>query len=155
MGVSIAQTFHDKVTAISADALYPVGTVRHENGKKYVYQQADDAITQYDYVILDVAASATGKKVVSGTDTTDMIFGVAEVAVTDEYYFWCTVGGPATVLAATGLSAGDTLGASAATGVMDAVSTRDPFGILLVANSSGSAAARAIMLFNTVGSACI
>ena len=153
MGVSIGQVFDDKVTAISSTALYVIGTVRHENGKKYVYTQADDTITANQAVKLDVAASATGAKVTPSGATADILFGVAEVAVTDEYYFWCCVAGSTTILVADSLSAGDILGPSATAGTLGAVSTRDPFAQLLVANSSGGAAARACMLFGTIGAA--
>jgi hypothetical protein len=111
--------FIDQVTDISATQLYPMRTRRHENGVDYIYVQADDAITQYHACSIDFAASTTGNKVRPATDTTDFVQGVAQVAVTDEYYFWLATRGVVTCIIGATAVAGNPLSATAADGVLD------------------------------------
>lgn len=144
----LQNSFIDTVTDTSAAAKYPVGTRRFQDGKKYCYQQADDAITVNQAVKLDAAASASGLKVTPTAAAGDSCFGVAETAIADEYYGWITVAGVVSVLVANGTAADDPLAASAAAGVLtkaaEAGSGDYEFvvGNALEANSSGSAAAR-------------
>lgn len=115
-GVGIA--WKDYVTAISDTAKYPVGTIREENGKTYMYQQADDALTAGQFCALDSTASATGKKVTpSGAGS--IIFGCAETAITDEYYGWVTIKGIVSGLIANNVAAGQALYATATAGTLD------------------------------------
>lgn len=117
-GVPIAWT--EPVTAAShTPARYPVGTRRVENGREYVYQQADDAVTVNQAVMLDIAASATGLKITPATTEQKAIYGVAEVAFTDEYFAWVTVKGVASTLIATGSAVGDRLCLAATDGVLE------------------------------------
>jgi hypothetical protein len=149
MSNDIMTSFLDLVTDTSATAKYPVGTRRFENGREYVYQQADDAITVNQAVKLDAAASASGLKVTPTAAVGDSCYGVAETAIADEYYGWITVNGVASVLVANGTAADDPLGATAAAGVLGKQAESDSaadfkfvVGNALEANSSGSAAAK-------------
>lgn len=113
----------DKVTDTSATRLYPVGTRRLEpTGKEYTYQQADDAITANQAVMLDVSGSSSSLEVTPTAAATDPVYGVAEVAFTDEYYGWICTKGPTSAIVANGVAAGKRLTASGTAGVLtDAV----------------------------------
>lgn len=119
MSYGIPIAFNDKVTDISATAKYPVGTLRRENGKLYEYQQADDAITAGQFVKLDYGASDTGKKVTPTGAITDHVHGVAETAITDEYFGWITIQGGCDALVANGVAAGQRLFPTATAGTLD------------------------------------
>lgn len=139
----------DQVTDISSTQLYPMRFPRHENGVDYIYVQADDAITQYQACKLDLAASTTGNKVTPTGATTDRIAGVAQVAVTDEYYFWLAVKGMVTCKIATAASAGDLLSGTATAGVLALGAATDArVDVCGVAMEAGAAtnAAKAISL---------
>jgi hypothetical protein len=148
----LQNSFIDAVTDTSTTAKYPVGTRRFEDGKEYVYQQADDAITVNQAVKLDAAASASGLKVTPVAAAGDSLYGVAETAIADESYGWITVRGVASVLVANGTAVDDPLGASAAAGVLAKVAEAGSgdykfvFGYALEANASGSAAAKKVFL---------
>lgn len=146
----LATAFLDLVTDTSATAQYKVGTRRYENGREYVYTQADDTITANQVVKLDAAASTSGAKVTPTAAATDPVFGVAEVAVTDEYYFWCTVRGVASALVKTGTTAGTLVAPSSTAGALDTEPTstavRSGRITLLDSNSSGSDAAKNVYL---------
>jgi hypothetical protein len=148
MPIDLQYSFIDAVTDTSTTAKYPVGTRRLQNGREYVYQQADDAITVNQAVKLDLAASASGLKVTPTAAAGDSVFGVAETAIADESYGWITVRGVASVSVANGTAADDPLGASVAAGVLAKISEAGSgdykfvAGIAMEANGSGSAAAK-------------
>lgn len=125
MATGLKLVFTDPVTKISADPLHTVGEIRFENGKKYMYTQADDAITQYQVCVFDIAASATGKKVTPSGTAGQPCVGVAEVAVTDEYYFWLTIGGFATAIVKTGVAVNDPLTCTATAGALGKAAEAD------------------------------
>jgi len=148
MSSDLPKMFGDPVTKESSTALYPVGTRRFEGGNEYVYMQADDAFTAGQAAKID---SATGVKVTPTAAATDGCVGVAEIAVTDEYFFWMTVRGPASVLIATGTNAGEILAPSGTAGVLAIAPTstarRKVIGEALEANSSGADAAKVVYLY--------
>lgn len=116
---SLAQAFSEPPDAAShATRRYLVGTKREQNGRLYVYQQADDAITANTAVKLDAAASASGLKITPATTEANGFYGVAEVAFTDEYFAWVTTRGLATCAVQTGVAAGDRLVVAATDGVL-------------------------------------
>ena len=149
MSRDLVKSFAEAVTKISATPEYPVGAKRFEGGKKYIYQQADDALTVGQAVILDFTASAYGLKVAPSAAATDHVYGVAEVAVTDEYYFWATVGGQVTASVATGVTAGDPLIATSAAGIIgkDGAAAANRCAIAMESNSSGGPLAKKVFLF--------
>ena len=110
--------FIDQLIDISSTQLYPMRTRRHQNGIDYIYVQADDTITQYQACKIDFAASTTGNKVTPTTATTDFILGAAQVAVTDENYFWLAVRGVVTCKILDAAAAGDVLSGSATAGCL-------------------------------------
>lgn len=152
MSTDIQICYVDVVTATSTEAKNRVGLRRFENGREYIYQQADDAITAGQAVKLDIAASADGLKVTPCAAAGDSCFGIAEVAIADESYGWITVRGVATVSVANGVAVDDPLAASGAAGVLadvaEAGSGDMKFvrAVALEANSSGSAAAKKVYL---------
>lgn len=154
MSNGLQSAWIDKVTDTGATQLHPVGTRRFENGREYIYQQADDTIAVNSLVKLDAAASATGLKVTpTGAAVGDSAFGVAEVAVTDEHYFWCTVRGVASCLVANGVAVDDPLGSGGAAGTAYKVVEVDSAGaynfvraVALEANASGGALAKNVYL---------
>ena len=154
MSNDIMTSFIDAVTDISATAKYPVGTRRFENNKEYVYQQADDAITAGQAVKLDAAASAAGLKVTPTAASGDSCVGIAETAITDEYYGWITVGPKGAVVNAivkTGVAVDDPLAPSGTAGALvDAVEAGSGdyefvCFAAMEANSSGSDASAKVM----------
>lgn len=155
MGVAQPITFQDKVTDISSTALYPIGTKRYEvdsNGLMACYQycQADDALTQYDAVAIDIAASAAGLKVTRAATAGQRLLGFAQVAVTDEYYFWLQRGGVMSATMKTGVAAGDPVTGTSTAGACgqatEAGSGAYKFAqfTAITANSSGSDATRVV-----------
>lgn len=154
MSTDLQTCYVDVVTATSTTQKNRIGLRRFENGREYVYQQADDAITAGQAVKLDAAASATGLKVTPCAALGDSCFGVAEVAIADESYGWITVRGVASCLVADGTAVDDPLGASGAAGVVANVveqgtgtgAYRFVRAVALEANSSGSAAAKNVYL---------
>ncbi len=139
-------------TTSDAPPGYFVGMRRKMNGKTYVFQQADDAITVNQAVKLDVAASSTGLKVTPTAAVGDSCYGVAETALTDEYYGWITVEGVASCLVLNGTAADDPLAASGTAGVLqkaaEAGSGDYEFVVAsaMQANGGGSPAAFNVML---------
>jgi len=122
MPIDLQYLFIDAVTDTSTTAKYQVGTRRRQNGREYVYQQADDAITVNQAVKLDLAASASGLKVTPTAAAGDSVFGIAETAIADESYGWITVRGVAAALVAAGTTADDPMGASGTAGVLAKIS---------------------------------
>ncbi len=110
--------FADAVDEQSATQLNPIGALRYEGGIWYRYVQADDAITQYQACTYDHAAATDCSKVTPTGATTDHVAGVAQIDVTDEYYFWLAISGNFLCKIATGASAGDLLSASGTAGVL-------------------------------------
>lgn len=154
MSFDIPVSFIDAVTDISATAKYPVGTRRFENGKEYVYQQADDAVTAGQAVMLDAAASASGQKITPTSGSGASCLGICETAITDEYYGWVTVGPKGAVVSAivkTGVAVDDPLAPSATAGALvDAVEAGSGdyefvCFAAMEANSSGSDASAKVM----------
>lgn len=121
MSTDLQMAWTDKVTSINVNPQYPVGRRRFENGREYVYQQADDTIAVNSAVKLDAAASASGLKVTPVAAEGDSLFGIAETAITDEYYGWITVRGVASALVATGVAVDDPLCPSTSGALRDAV----------------------------------
>lgn len=154
MSTDIQICYVDVVTATSTTQKNRVGLRRFENGREYVYMQADDAVTAGQAVMLDAAASSSGLKVTPCAAAGDSCFGIAEVAIADESYGWITVRGVASALVADGTAADDPLGASGASGVLANVveqgsgtgAYRFVRATALAANASGAAAARNIYL---------
>lgn len=149
--------FTDKVTEISSTPLYPIGTVRFQpdsNGvmAKYEYCQADDALTQYDAVCIDIAASANCTKVTRAGTAGQLIRGFTQVAVTDEYYFWLQTGGVMSATMKTGVAAEDPVTATSTAGACGKCSEADSTAVYkaavrftaITANSSGSDATRVV-----------
>lgn len=142
---------HGAVTDTHSSAKHRVGTVYiAPNGNEYTYIQADDAITVNQAVKMD---STTGVKVTPTAAVSDMLFGVAETAIADEYYGWITTKGVASCLVADSMAVGDPMASSGTAGTLtkaveagsgDYEHVRAE---LLAANSSGAAAARAVRLF--------
>lgn len=153
--MDIATCFHDKVTDTHSTLPpgYFVGMRRYENGREYTFTQADDAVAINKLVKLDIAASATAKKVTPTAAAGDSTFGVAEVAVTDEYYFWATTRGVALALVADNTTVDDPLAASGTSGVAVAAAEGGSghyefvFATALEANASGGALAKNIYIF--------
>jgi hypothetical protein len=93
------------------------------SGIKYTYVQADDAVTLYDAVTLDVAAAGSGTAanapwLVTPTGAAAVsMSGIAGVtAFTAGYYGWIITGGKAFVQAETAVAALDFLAPSAVAG---------------------------------------
>lgn len=118
MGNGLVQGLAQGIDDESSTAKHVVGERTFKDGVEYIYTQADDAITQYMCVSLDQAADSTGGKVRPCAAVADDVFGVAQIAVTDEYYFWCAVRGKVTAKIATAATAGQLLSASDTSGVM-------------------------------------
>lgn len=148
----LAFCFSDKVTDISSTLPpgYYVGMRRYESGREYTYMQADDTVAVNSPVKLDIAASATAQKVTPTAAAGDGFFGVAETAITDEYYGWITTRGVASCLVLDGVAIDDPLapGNGALDTAVEAGSGDYEFvvAIALVANSSGSTAARSVYI---------
>lgn len=152
MSTDLQMAWTDKVTSTNVNPQYPVGRRRHENGRVYVYQQADDAIAVNSAVKLDAAASASGLKVTPVAAAGDSLFGIAETAIADEYYGWITIHGVASALVATGVAADDPLGAAASgavTKIAEAGSGDYKFVrcSALEANASGGTLAKNVYLY--------
>ena len=147
----IAFCFSDLITD-TYSALPPgyfVGMTRIIGQTEYTFTQADDAITQYQAVTTDHAANTSGKKVTPCGAATDDFFGAAQVAVTDEYYFWCATRGPMTCKIATAATAGLQLACSATAGVLATPANTDVAHIRAKAMEAGAAtnAAKAIYAY--------
>lgn len=142
---------HGAVTDIHSSPKHRVGTEYiAPNGNVYCYIQADDAITVNQAVQMD---STTGVKVTPTGAASDLLFGVAETAITDEYYGWITVRGVAQCLVADSMAQGDPMAASGTAGTLTKAVEAGSGSYehvrceLLAANSSGAAAVRAVRLF--------
>lgn len=151
MGYGLVQASVQDISLISSTANHNVGDRCIVDGVEYVYTQADDTITQYQAVSLDVAASANAAKVTPSGAVIGNLFGVAQIAVTDEYYFWCAVKGKVTCLIDTNATAGLLLAPSATAGVLIAPNSNgsEVCHVRAVAMEAGAAtnAAKRIYLF--------
>lgn len=145
----IAFCFSDQVTDISATLPpgYFVGKKRIIGNTEYTYVQADDTITQYQAVTTDHAANTSGKKVTPCGAATDDFFGAAQVAVTDEYYFWCATRGSMTCKIATAATAGLQLACSATAGVLATPADTDVAHIRAKAMEAGAATNAAKLIY--------
>lgn len=83
--------------AESEDPLFELGTIMlGQGGKIYIYLQANGAVTGDGYVVSwehDFDATMTDTDT-AATVAEGRYVGVAECAVTDNYYFWAQVYGP-------------------------------------------------------------
>ncbi len=149
----------DQYTSRPVDLM--VGEIRVERDitgiKKYVFMQADDAISAGQFVKLDMGITTPDQVAQKATPTAavaDVCLGLPAggAAVADESYFWCQFFGTATGgLVKTGVAAGDPLTCSATAGALQkqANATTAPesvCAIAQVANSSGSDANRSVFL---------
>lgn len=124
--------------------------------KKYMFMQADDAITAGQFVMLDFAAiGASGAlKATPTAAVKDLCLGLpaGAAAVADESYFWCQVFGPAAGgNVKTGVAIGDPLTCSTTAGALikQTNTTTAPEVVnayALEANASGSDAAKSVFL---------
>lgn len=140
MSSDLPKAFGEAVTKTATSLDYPVGTRRYQNGKLYVVQQADDALTANHAVVLDPAASSTGKEVTGATAANQLVVGAAEVAVSDEAQFYMTAGGVASVLVADGVAVNDILAPSATAGVLDKWVPRQRQSLVFSFNNGGTLA---------------
>lgn len=145
-------------TTLPADLLPgEVIEIRDISGiKKYVFMQADDAITAGQFVKIDATAMGTASQI-KATPTAavaDILLGLpaGAAAVADESYFWCQFFGRASGGSVkTGVAIGDPLRVSATAGALDkstntTTAPEDVGAIALEANSSGSDAAKSVFL---------
>lgn len=136
-----------EVTTISSTPVHPIGTRLFKNGREYVYMQANAALAAGQCVKL----VASGIAVTPTTAATDPVLGVAETAVTINYYGFITVRGPATILIATGTSVDAILAPGATAGVMATAPTSTAIRLekaqCLVQNVAGSDQLRLCYLF--------
>lgn len=141
--------YQTPVTRISATPEFAIGEEREEFDetyglKRYRYAWADDTITINQALTEDITASATGRKVYPPATAGLPICGVAEVAVTDEYYFWMTIVGKVNVIQKTGTVVGTVLTATTTAGALGPTLEADSTGAYkntmayaMVANASG------------------
>lgn len=131
--------------------------VRDVSGlKKYVFMQADDAITAGQFVKLDMAAigTAAALKATPTAAVADVLLGLpaGAAAVADESYFWCQIFGRASGgTVKTGVAIGDPLTCSATAGALikqtNTTTAPEMVGaVALEANGSGSDAVKAVFL---------
>ena len=151
MGYGPVQASVQELNVATATAQHNVGDKIIVEGVEYTYTQADDTITQYQAVSLDVAADANAKKVTPSSAVIGNLFGVAQIAVTDEYFFWCATRGKVTCLIDTNATAGLLLAPSATAGVLIAPNSdgSEVTHVRAVAMEAGAAtnAAKRIYLF--------
>lgn len=124
--------------------------------KKFVFMQADDAVTAGQFVALDFTAiGASGAlKATPTAAVKDTLLGLpyGAAAVADESYFWCQFFGVASGgLVKTGVAIGDTLTCSTTAGALikqtnTTTAPEDNGAVALEANGSGSDAAKAVFL---------
>lgn len=112
----------DVTAAATSTAQHELGLEVWVDSKRFVYVQADDAITLYDAVTLDVAAAGSGTAanapwLITRTGAAGVnVFGVAGVAITAGYYAFVQTWGKAFVQAETSVAALDKLASSAVAG---------------------------------------
>ena len=152
------QTLQTPISQVDATALYTVGEEIEifddtYGLKRYRYTQADDAFTAGQFATPDIAANASGKKVTPGGTAGLPICGLAENAVTDEYYFWMLIRGKAAGNVKTGVAIGDALTCSGTAGALQKAAEADSAAAYknvncyaLAANSSGSDASTLVQL---------
>lgn len=132
----------DRRTTTPEAGLLDAGST--DSGKKWVYVQANGAISQYDVVAIDETgqAAAATKALL---DVSHKV-GVAAAAFADNEYGWVQVYGPCTINVKASCAADAVLYSSATAGHLDddATSQTKVSGIVLTASraaSDGSAAA--------------
>ena len=146
MSIDLVKGFVDAVTDQNSVAQYAVGAKRFQNGKTYEYIQANATITANQAVQIDTVDNK-GNKVIPTAAAGDLVFGVAEIAVTSGNFFWCTTRGAAIsckILTATTVKG--LLGATSTAGVLGIVSTVDARGYALEAGAATNLA-KNIQLF--------
>lgn len=115
------------VDVVSSTPDHELGLVVEADGVRYMYVQADDAVTQYNAVKIDAAAAGSGTAgnvpyLVTPTAAADEVLaGVAQVAFTAGYYGFVAIGGKVIVLVAAGLTALEPLGTTGTAGTLDGV----------------------------------
>lgn len=141
---AVGSGFLDQVADISVTQLYPMRSLRHENGIDYIYVQANAAITQYQACAIDAAASTTGNKVTPTTATSSYVEGVAQVAVTTQYFFWLAIKGVVSCKILTAATVGQLMTSTAVAGVLGAGGATDALvhvtGVALEAGAATNAA---------------
>jgi len=103
-----------------------------DDGAHYRYVLAAEAIAAYQPVDFDEDFSA------SVTDATDVILGVAHVAIADTDYGWVVIKGPCTILMTADATAGD-IGRLSAVGGLGNVPPADHEGIAGVSYATEAA----------------
>lgn len=112
----------DVTAAATSTQQHELGLEVWVGSKKYVYVQADDAITLYDAVTLDVAAGGSGTAanapwlITRTAAAGNVLVGVAHVAITAGYFAFIQTWGKAFVQAETSVAALDKLAPSAVAG---------------------------------------
>jgi hypothetical protein len=113
-------------TRISATAEFDLGAEVNDPrggsraGNRIRYVRADAAIAQYDACKMKLTESDAPHAVIPTAATTDFVSGIAEVSVTDQYYFWLTVHGYVPIANVADASAqGEVLGASGTAGRLE------------------------------------
>lgn len=130
---------------------YTIGMLREENGKLYRLAKAGAAIPINAAVKPDTAATGTdiGHQVVKTSVAAEGVSGVAEIAVSNGYYFWMTIGRVASVLVTGTIAVGDRLAATATAGTLSPLAAAT-FGHVcahaLEANASGAATKKVHLL---------
>ncbi len=90
------------------------------SGKRYRYVRADAAIAAGDCCKYKLGETDDPWAVVPTAATTDFGFGISEVAVTDQYYFWITIHGfVKNAKVTTGVAAGSMVAPSGTAGRLD------------------------------------
>lgn len=115
------------LTANDATAMFAPGTVyRASNGKKYKYLQFDNGVGNvaavagnvgYYYAPSGASAGATTVATMDLSDSAGVTAGVFQAVLTDQYYGWFQISGPATLT--TALTAGADGNALTAVGSTD------------------------------------
>ena len=131
----------------STTKLFKLGTIRwSDDGKAYIYCQANGAITGDGYaVVIDEAFQAA--LLTTSNDTLGDKVGVADVAFADNEYGWIQIYGPCGIRSAASAAANTRLIATATGGEIDdgspAAGAMYIDGMILGAATGGSAAVNA------------
>lgn len=117
----IKQTFATPLTSNSPTPLEPLGSIRREGKKTYKYVQFDNGTGNVAAVAGNVCyytiAGHAANQVCSDLSDCVVAAGVFQAALTDQYYGWIQIRGPATLT--TALTAGADGNALTMTGATD------------------------------------
>lgn len=145
--------FGAKVDEESSTPLHELGSrYISDDGKEYIYLQADEAITGAGYAV--VVESDWGSQMVDTTSTANhrgAQVAIAPIAVTNAYYYWGQIYGKAYagIRVAASAAAGAQLNSTATGGVVDDDATAGAEvmdGLYISATDGGSGSAVAGML---------